>query len=174
MIPEDPDAPTKDAATGCSPLFCIWIAIWLLIPIAVIAHQVHNRPRIIVGDWPNGRSADADHWHGGEFLGHPAKRIRRVATYRGDHVQQHSIHFFATIPMTRDKLQSEIGRWRKLGWFQDAASATPILPEVQNCPDRFPFSSDCHIGTVSEYGVTPSYHLFRRPGDDHIHLWLWK
>jgi hypothetical protein len=171
MNPENPDVPTGHTPSGCFSLFGLWVAMWLLIAAAGIGWYVHHLPQTIVDDWPNVRSSEADHWHGGKFLGHSADRIRRVATYRGDQVQQHSIHFFATIPMAQREFELEVGRWRELGWFRDATVGPSILPEVENCPDWFPFSSEYHVGTVSEFGVPPSYHLFRLPGDDHVHLW---
>jgi hypothetical protein len=141
----------------------IWNLGWLALIVTIASGVWHNRPLEVIADWPNGTSADADFWHGGVFLEHRADRIHRIAIYRGERVETHSIRFFASIPMTEPELQCGILESRKFR-NRNPNLESPVHPRR---PEWFPLQK-YQIGIFEEH--SSNWLLFVRPGDDHLYI----
>ena len=152
--------------SGC---FGLWVIGWLLVTAVGIGCYLYYRPRPVVDDWPDGGSANTDHWNRGVFLSYPADRIRRVADYSGQRVNVNSIHYFAAIPMDDMEYARKLGEWRLSSNLRESSGSS--LPDYHNSrPDWFP-DSEYRVGTVTEYTADgPIHYLFRKPGDNHLYI----
>ena len=149
----------------------LWNICWLILPVLILGLWLHAKltTEIVVEEWPNGYSSNGDHWCSGVFLGRTADRIRRTATYHGDRVDRHTIHFFASVPMDQLEFERELGKWQASPDFRKSTGNPIPFPQSLYRPDWFPTPvPEIHVGTILDGGWT--FELFRVPGDNHIYL----
>jgi hypothetical protein len=151
-----------------------WLFIILLFAVGILWLQHAFREHIEFADWPDPAhpsTSRADAWHGGQFLGRQASRIRRVERWRGKYLDAMDISFYACVPMPQQDFEHTLQVWRTRPEYKFARFDSSVDRAMPVRPTWFPKpTSQTYVGTVKEAPSNWSATVYRVEGDDNVYV----
>src|SRR4051794_25943978 len=151
---------------------CVLVA--LVVGLGALWLQHAFREHVEVADWSNPahpETSRTDVWHGGQFLGRQASRIRRVERWRGKSLDAEDISFYACLPMSEQEFQHLVQVWRSNPEYKFHRSDSPLPGLTPDRPDWFPEpTSETYVGTITEAPSNWIATVYRVSSDDNLYV----